>query len=651
MSDWDLSCLDWQDRIRTGRSLLPTLPLWTARAEKAVRIFNRLRIPDVPGTPTFADAGGEWFRDIVRAIHGSLDPATRERMIRELFCLVPKKNAKTTGGAGLMVTSLLMNDRPRAEFLLVASTQEVAKLAFNQAVGMIDLDPQLRKLFHPQYHLKLITHRRSGATLQVRSFDPSVMTGIKPSGILVDEEHVIAEKADADRVMGQIRGGMVSQPEAFLAIITTQAERGPRGVFKADLAKARAIRDGRASGKMLPVLYELPDELQQPAGAPGEPAPWEDPRCWHMVLPNNGLSITAERLVEDYETAKLAGPEELLRWASQHLNVEIGLALRSDSWAGAGYWGARGDPELTLDAILARSEVLVAGIDGGGLDDLLSLALLGRDRHTKRWQHWQRSWAHEDVLIRRKSEASRLRDMEAAGDLVIVPAVGADIEQLADVLQQVDRSGLLAQVGLDPMGVGAIVDALAERGIDGPRVVGVAQGWTLTGAIKTAERKLADGTLVHGSRPIMAWAVGNAKVEAKGNAVVITKQAAGTAKIDPLIALLNAVVLMSKNPAAVGLSWWMADAPDAEPVAQAISDVQSTLLLSPRREARAVGLHDQYLHYVGNTGGGASVADFVEDFEPIGETVWREMIAADLVMVDGAGRIYLTASGHNQIFG
>ena len=54
----------------------------------------------------------------------------------------------------------------------------------------------------------------------------------------------------------------------------------------------------------------------------------------------------------------------------------------------------------------------------------------------------------------------------------------------------------------------------------------------------TAERKLADRTLVHGGQALMAWAVSNARVEPKGNAIVITKQASGTAKIDPLMAAL-----------------------------------------------------------------------------------------------------------------
>jgi phage terminase large subunit-like protein len=37
---------------------------------------------------------------------------------------------------------------------------------------------------------------------------------------------------------------------------------------------------------------------------------------------------------------------------------------------------------------------------------------------------------------------------------------------------------------------------------------------------------------------LLAWAVSNARVEPKGNAIVITKQASGAAKIDPLMAAL-----------------------------------------------------------------------------------------------------------------
>ena len=92
------------------------------------------------------------------------------------------------------------------------------------------------------------------------------------------------------------------------------------------------------------------------------------------------------------------------------------------------------------------------------------------------------------------------------------------------------------------------MDALVEAGIPQEKIVGISQGWKMTGAIRTAERKLAEGIMVHGGQPLMNWCVGNARIEPRGNAVIITKQAAGTAKIDPLMAMFNAVTLMSLNP-------------------------------------------------------------------------------------------------------
>ena len=88
--------------------------------------------------------------------------------------------------------------------------------------------------------------------------------------------------------------------------------------------------------------------------------------------------------------------------------------------------------------------------------------------------------------------------------------------------------------------------------IGNDRFVGIKQGWRLIGAVKTADRKLADRTLHHGGQGLMAWALSNAHVKPKRNAILITKQASGTAKIDPLMAAFNAIALMSTNP-------WSAD--------------------------------------------------------------------------------------------
>jgi phage terminase large subunit-like protein len=535
---WDLSCPDWESRLRDRRSLVPDLPLNTEAAEKAVRIFRGLRLADVQGTPLVADAGAEWFEDIVRVMFGSLDSTWKQRAIRELFLLVPKKNGKTTNGGLMMLTGFLMNQRPNATFIMTAPDHGVADIAYSAVRGAIELNPVLQAKLHIRDHLKTVVHRENKAKLQIMTFDPAALTGQKCAGVLIDELHVVAKNAKAASAIRQLRGGMLPFPEAFMAFITTQSEDAPSGVFHAELTKARKIRDGKQKGAMLPVLYELPTSIQ------ADPEQWRDSANWHMVTPSPALKIP--RLIEEFQTAEATSEGELRAWASQHLNLEIGLALHSDSWVGAEFW-PKGAEKVPLERLFTDCEVITVGIDGGGLDDMLGLAAVGR-AEDGRWLLWNHAWIHPVVLQRRKSEAPLFRDFERDGDLTIVNEIGEDIQQVADYVEQIEKSGLLDRVGVDQAGIGAVVDAIVDKGIEHDRIVGIPQGWRLVGAIKTTERKLAEGALLHSGSPMMSWCVGNAKVEPRGNAILITKQAAGTAKIDPLMATFDAVALMAMNP-------------------------------------------------------------------------------------------------------
>lgn len=546
---WDTSCRDWQARLMEGRSLVPDFPLFEEERDRALRIFNRLKLPDVIGQPKMEEAAGDWFRDIVAALFGAYDPEANRRMIQELFLLVPKKNGKSSYAAAIMVVAMLVNRRPNAEFLLIAPTKEIAGIAYRQAKGIIKADKELAKAFKPpQDHIKTITHIGTGATLQIKAADTDVITGSKSTGILVDETHEFAKKGNAAHIFVEIRGALAARPDGFMIQITTQSKEPPVGVFKSELALARDIRDGGVKLPRLAVLYELPEDVAKDNG-------WRDEATWPRVNPNMGRSVDIEFLRNSLIAADRAGPDELALFASQHFNVEVGLALRNDAWPGARYWLDAADASLSLDELITRSEVAVVGIDGGGLDDLLGLAVLGRCKESHRWLLWNHAWAHDDVFQRRKDTATKLDDLIAEGSLTLCAGATDDLEGVADIVERLKDENLLpdkAAIGLDPMGVTALVDELSSRGIADDQMQAIPQGFRLNGAVLGAERKLKDGTLLHSGLDLMAWCVGNAKVEQRGNAVLITKQVAGKAKIDPLVASFNAVMLMSRNPEAAG---------------------------------------------------------------------------------------------------
>jgi len=540
--DWTTACTDWEDRLVRRKSIIPR-PIFSSEAEEALAIFKALRVPDLPGKPSMAECCEEWVFDFVRCIFGAYDAENGKQLIREFGLLISKKNTKSTIAAGIMLTALILCWREEEEHLILAPTREVADNAFKPAAGMVRADPELSAMFHIQDHIRTITDRTTRNSLKVVAADTDTVSGKKAGKVLVDELWVFGKRSNAEAMFLEALGGQISRDEGWVIFLTTQSDEPPAGVFKEKLNYWRDVRDGKlVDNKTLGVLYEFPAAMVEGKG-------YLKPENFYITNPNLGRSVSAEWLEDQLKKNQAKTDGTYQQFLAKHLNVEIGLNLRSDRWAGADFWERQGTiAGLTLDQLIQRSEVIAIGIDGGGLDDLLGLAAVGRDRDTRQWLAWTHAWAHPSVLERRKQEASRFHDFAKDGDLTLVKNIGEDVADVADIVSTVYESGLLDKVGVDPSGIGAILEALSEDGIPDDKVIGISQGWKMTGAIKTAERKLAEGVLVHGGQALMAWCCGNAKVEPRGNAVIITKQAAGSAKIDPLMALFNAVTLLSLNP-------------------------------------------------------------------------------------------------------
>lgn len=546
--EWTTACPDWERRIVASESLIISPPLFPEVADEAWEICSSFVLTDIPGHPTIGQVARPWLRDLVRTIFGA-ESAEGRRLINEYFLMVSKKNAKSTIAAGIMLTALLMNWRDLAELLILSPTKEVADNSYKPISAFIKADEELSDLIKVQDYHRLVTHKDTGAFLKVVAADEATVTGKKASFVFVDELHEFGKKGRASNMLLEATGGLASRPEGFVIYATTQSEEPPAGVFKDKLAYARKVRDGeKVDRKFLPVIYEFPRHMLE-AGA------HKDLANAHVTNPNWGASVDIERITQLHGEAEEKGEQGLKEFWAKHLNVEIGLNLRSDRWAGADFWEAAAIPVFSLEELLERSEVVEVGIDGGGLDDLLGLAVVGREADTGKWLSWGRGWIHQIALERRKSEESKYRDFIKAGDLILVDRVGQDVEEVVQIVEQIVDTGLLDKVGVDRLGLGAIYDALVgtddEPGpVEAAQVVGIPQGYQLNGAIKTAERHVAAKKLVHGGGALMAWCVGNAKTVMQGNAVTITKQASGVGKIDLLMALFDAVYLMALNPEA-----------------------------------------------------------------------------------------------------
>lgn len=570
---WTTACPDWEERIVERRSLVPFAPLFPAEAEAALDVFKALRMVDVAGQPTFGEACEPFVFDLVAAIFGAYDADSGQRLIEEFMLLISKKNGKSTIAAGIMLTALIRNWRHEAALSILAPTQKVANNSFGPAAAMVRADPKLKQLLHVVTNQRLIRHRVTGAELQVIAADTQTVSGSKAGFVLIDELWVFGKRANAEAMLEEATGGVASRPEGFVIYLTTHSDERPAGVFKDKLDHFRGVRDGTIDDpRSFGMLYEWPKEMRDSEA-------YLNPANFHVTNPNLGRSQSVSFIQRKLKMVKEGkgedGDTSLQVVLAKYLNVEIGMRLTRDRWTGADFWDRAVDPALTLNELIRRCEVITAGIDGGGLDDLLGLCLIGREKGSKRWLVWCRAWAWSVVWKRRGDIATKLNEFIAEDTLtrcempdeavIDVDADEAepgepedlteDVRGVVEVLERVQAAGLFPEkdaIGLDPVGVASIVDEASSRGFTDEQLRAIQQGYKLSAVVKGTARKLAARTMRHEGSALMQWCVGNAKMEPRGaTAVAIVKMTPGS-KIDPLAAMFNAAMLMTLNPEAGG---------------------------------------------------------------------------------------------------
>ena len=542
--DWTTACPDWQERIVKKQSLMACKPLFPEVADVALNVFKELVLVDVVGSPKIGDITREWVYEFVAAIFGAYDQKNQKRLIREFFLLISKKNTKSTIAAGIMLTALILNSRLSAELIILAPTKEVADNSFAPARDMVKADAELSEMMNVSEHTRTITHLGTGATLKVIAAESEAAAGKKASWILIDELWVFGKRANAESMIREATGGLVSRPEGCIIYLTTQSDDVPAGVFKQKLDYAREIRDGNVKNKQfLPLIYEYPKPML-------ESQEYLDTNTWYISNPNLGASVDLDFLTNQWEQVQLNDENSKRDFLAKHLNVEIGMNLRANRWAGADFW-ENSERKLTLNQLIGKSECITVGFDGGGLDDLFGMYVVGRDKEDRSlWYGWSKAWIHPIALERRKENAPRMKDFEKQGDLVIVENIGDDVAEAGDIAKMIFDTGKMPEqgFGLDKLGMPSLQDGLIEKGIQIEAMVAIPQGYMLSGYATTTERKLAEGKFIPAAQPLMKWCVSNAKGKMSGNALMITKQESGKGKIDPVIAMFNAVAIMSMNP-------------------------------------------------------------------------------------------------------
>jgi phage terminase large subunit-like protein len=309
----------------------PPLDLSTlgkARATRAVRFIEGLHVPKGRGARLRLRLR-KWQRQIVRTV---LAPGIRTGVVA-----IPRKNGKSTLAAALGLWALA-DGGEGAEVPIVAGVSErQARIAFNTARRMVQLDPQLQARVQIFQDKLVMPHH--DATLYPLPDDADAILGANPTMTIVDELGVI----DAD-VFEAMRLASGKRAESTLLAIGTQPS-DPESIMRT------LVEWGRTEDDPTFALIEY---------AAPEGCAVDDREAWKVANPALGDFLYEDGMQTEARTVRESAFRQfrLGQWPTGP----------EGAWMDPGLWASRTDARTIPDG-----EVVVLALDGSFSQDSTAL--------------------------------------------------------------------------------------------------------------------------------------------------------------------------------------------------------------------------------------------------------------------------------------
>lgn len=455
--------------------------------ERAVKFLRLLRHPK-SGLPFQLDP---WQERIVRRIYGPRH-ADGSRIIRTVVLLLPRGNRKTSLAAALALLHTIGPEKlPGGEVITAASDRKQARIAYEEARGLVLAHPKIAPAVRPLDYKNRLTYPKVGSFCEAISADAGTQHGRTPVFVLADELHAW-KKRDLWDVL---RSGLV-KTQGSLLIVATTAGRGQENIAWDIVDDARQVARGEVDDpSILPVLFEASRDCD-----------WLDEAVWRRVNPGlaHGYPDIAGLRQLALEGTRRIGDREAFR----QLNLNIWLNQSTDPFVDMGVYDEGAEP-VDLDAL--EGKPCFIAVDMGLTTDLTAVVACWRDGEDG-FQVAAWFFVPADNL-RGRAERDHVPYPVWAEQGFIIPTPGnvTDYRAVEAHIRDLCARFQVQEIAFDPAYAQAVMGPLTD---DGFPTATMRQGWiTMAPAIKELERAIISRNFRHGGNPVLRWCFDNVATE------------------------------------------------------------------------------------------------------------------------------------------
>lgn len=488
-----------------------------------------------------------WQERDLREVYGRVDVDSGQRLIRNWWEEVPKKNGKSFLVGGLPLYHLVIEhgEIERPEAYGCASAKDQAGIVFRAAAYLASENEILRDILKTLPSTKRIIRKDGHGFYSVVSADGDVQDGVEPSLPILDEVHRW-KTAKAQILYDVMKKGMISRDEALCVEITTAGEVNESPIAWKQHERARQLIVGSQISKSFFARIYAADEDK----IKSDPEYWKSRQARVDANPShedNGGFLKDENIASEIE----AGRGSYLRY---HLNI----------------WGQAEERWLPMDRWLAcpRTKSLIGrecypGFDLSSTTDFTALALVFPDWDEEAYDLLTFAFVPEGRIadLERKLHQP-LRDWVRQGHLIATEGDVIDYRAVREKLDWARSVFEVQEVGYDPWNATHFVQELVDEGY---RCVKVPQGIAhLTAPSKHFEEKVIAGKIRHDNNPVLNWHIDCCSVQTDPRGNIAPRKpnlSKDSKRIDCVAAAINGISLamvhepIASGPAEIGGLW------------------------------------------------------------------------------------------------
>ena len=442
---------------------------------------------------------------------------------------VARKNAKSTWAAGVLLYCQLCEGEVGPKIVSAATTGTQARVIFDIAKRMVELDGDLREYYNVEPFANSIVSYSSGGTFRPINAKASTQDGLNPSAVGLDELHA-HKNHDLLNVLKSAAG---ARKNPLFLFTTTEGYETP-GPWPEQRAFAEQVLQGIIEADhYFAVIYAVDDE-----DADFDESKWE--KANPLIHVNPLILSEIRKLATEAKQMPGALSEFRIKRLNRRSSVARGI-VNLIKWKACG---------AAVDLEWLRPYPCWGGLDLASTTDLCAFRLVWRVAGT--FYTWGRRWCPEaGIRLRTERNTVPYAAWVEAGLIEQTEGEVTDYEEIAAAIIEARDTFNLQSVAFDKWNATDLVNRLLaknvpmEQFIQGPR--------SYQPAWKELERAYISGKLAHAGDPVLAWCAANLVPRYDQNMNFASDRKKSFDKIDDFVALLMPVGLSLNAPPDIDL--------------------------------------------------------------------------------------------------